>query len=230
MTVIPPHTRPPLNDVEFPAVEVTYPDSDGAPMAETDIHVTLIAMLLLMLRTFFRTRPDVYVAGNMFVYYQDGNPRRVVSPDLFIVYGVPTHYRRSWFTWKEGKGLDVVFEFTSESTAEADQFTKKGLYEWLGVKEYFLFDPLDEYLKPRLQGFRLVDGVYQPIPLVGGQLQSEVLGLTLNAEKEMLTLTVAQTGERLLPPGEEAVARRKAEAEVERLRAELERLKATKKD
>jgi Uma2 family endonuclease len=212
--------------------EIEYPASDGEPMAETGFHVTLIAFVLSMLRAFFRQRADVYVGSNMFVYYEEGNNNRKFAPDVFVAFGVSNQERRSWFTWKEGKGPDVIFEFTSKSTQEEDQFTKKGLYEWLGVKEYFLFDPLDEYLKPRLQGFRLAGGVYQPISLVNGQLQSELLGLTLGADGNMLTLSNTKTGERLLPPPElldafhaEAEARRQAEAEVERLRAELEKLK-----
>ena len=221
------------------ADEIEYPASDGEPMAETGFHVTLIAFVLSMLRAFFRQQADVYVGSNMFVYYEEGDNNRKFAPDVFAAFGVPGHERRSWFTWKEGKGPDVIFEFTSKGTQEEDQFTKKGLYEWLGVKEYFLFDPLDEYLKPRLQGFRLVDGVYHPLSLVNGQLQSELLGLTLGADGNMLTLTNTKTGERLLPPPElleayqaevearraETEARRKAEAEVERLRAELEKLR-----
>ena len=228
------------------ADEVEYPASDGEPMAETGFHVTLIAFVLSMLRAFFRQQADVYVGSNMFVYYEEGNNNRKFAPDVFVTFGVPGFERRSWFMWKEGKGPDVIFEFTSKGTQEEDQFTKKGLYEWLGVKEYFLFDPLDEYLKPRLQGFRLVGGVYQPISAVNGQLQSELLGLTLGAEGNMLTLGNTKTGERLLPPpelldayrtestarrvaearvAEESTARRAAEAEVERLRAELEKLR-----
>jgi Uma2 family endonuclease len=219
--------------------EVEYPASDGELMAETGFHVTLIAYILSMLRAFFRERQDVYVGSDMFIYYEEGDPQRRVAPDTFVIFGVPNHERRSWFTWKEGKGPDVVFEFTSKGTQEEDRWRKKGLYEWLGVKEYFLFDPLDEYLSPRLQGFRLIDGAYTPILLVNGQLRSEVLGLTLGGEGHMLTLTGTKTGERLLPPPEllnayrtlearaeeEADARRAAEAEVARLRAELERLK-----
>ena len=208
-------------------------------MAETGFHVTLIVYVLAMLRAFFKDSQDVYAGGNMFVYFEEGDPTRKVSPDVFVAFGVPRHERKSWFTWKEGKGLDVVFEFTSKSTQSEDKGWKKGLYEWLGVKEYFLFDPTAEYLEPQLQGYRLVEGSYQPIPIMEGRLQSETLGLTIGAEGQMVTLVITATGERLLPPEEaltarreaesrmmtEAEARQKAEAEVERLRAELERLK-----
>ena len=89
-----------------------------------------------------------------------------------------------------------------------------------------MFDPLDEYLDPRLQGFRLVNDSYQPIPLVNGALQSEMLGLTLKAEEDMLTLTNTKTGKRLLPPTELSRVYSAAESEIERLKAEITRLKS----
>ena len=60
------------------------------------------------------------------------------------------------------------------------------------------FDPLDEYLKPCLQGFRLIDGEYHALPEVNNSLQSESLGLTLSADGNRLALTETATGKRLL--------------------------------
>ncbi len=229
--------------------EMLYPESDGKPMAETGFHVTLIAYLISMLRAFFQGRKDLYVGGNMFLYYEEGDPHKSLSPDVFIVFDVQAHERRSWFTWKEGKGPDVVFEFTSRSTRAEDQGSKKGLYEWMGIKEYFLFDPLDEYLQPRLQGFRLADGFYQPIPLIEEALESQQLGLTLKADGHLLRLSDTQTHVGLPLPFEmltllkaetearqaeaearqaEAEARQSAEAEVARLREELAKLRGDK--
>ncbi len=113
---------------------------------------------------------------------------------------------------------------------------KKALYEELGVEEYVLFDPLAEYLEPPLQGYRLVAGQYEPLPEHEGQegergLRSNVLDTVLQAKEKELALYDRETGERLLPPQrayerlrEETQARRAAEAEVTRLRAELARL------
>lgn len=210
-----------------------YPESDGEPMAETGFHVTLIAYVLAMLRSFFSHRHDVYVGANMFVYYSEGDPTKKVAPDLFVAFGVPNHERRIWKTWEEGKAPDVIFEFTSKGTWDQDLGSKKGLYAWLGVAEYFLFDPLDEYLQPRLRGFQLQEGDYVPIPVSEtGELASRLLGLILRPAGDELELIVQANGERLLPPLElaetlrqETAARQAAEAEVARLKAELERLK-----
>lgn len=68
----------------------------------------------------------------------------------------------------------------------------------LRVLEYFLFDPLDEYLDPALQGYRLVEGEYRPIEPVDGRLPSEVLGLHLEADRGFVRLFDPETDERLL--------------------------------
>ncbi len=232
--------------MERKAKAIEYPAADGEPMAETGYHVKLIAYLICMLRAFFRNQTDVYAGGNMFMYYEEGDNTKRVAPDVFVAFGVIPNERRSWFVWEEGKAPDVVFEITSRGTRIEDQGIKKGLYESLEVKEYFLFDPLNEYLRPRLQGFRLVNGLYQPLPLVEEQLESEQLDLRLKAAIHMLDLFDRQTGRRLLPPMESAAAleqaetrmqetetrmreeveaRRAAEAEVARLREELARLR-----
>ncbi|GAB4581693.1 MAG: Uma2 family endonuclease [Anaerolineales bacterium] len=214
-----------------------FPESDGEPMAETGIHVTLIAFFLAMLRTFFRRRNDVYVGANMFLYYREDNPNKRLAPDLFVVFGVPNNERRTWRIWEEGKAPDVVFEFTSRSTWDEDLGSKKGLYEWMGVKEYFLYDPLREYLQPALQGFRLTtDGEYLPIPPgKAGELASEQLELVLRMEEGEIRLFDLKTAEPLLPPLElaetlerETSARKSLEAELAQLKEELERLKGKK--
>ena len=206
------------------AVTIYYPESDGKPLAETDTHIKLLIYLHKALADHFRGDPNIYVAGNLFVYYQEGDPSQVVVPDLFVVRGVPKRDRRIYQVWKEEKAPDVVFELTSRGTRQKDLGSKKGVYEVLGVEEYFLFDPFGEYLTPRLVGFRLARWGYRQIedeePLV-----SRVLGLELRVEGEMLRLVDPATGEKLLTPLEAQEARRQAETEVERLRAELTRLR-----
>ena len=212
---------------------IEYPERDGQPLGETGFHVTLIAYCLSMLRSFFRGRTDVYVGSNMFVYYHEGEPRKSVAPDLFIAFGVSGHERRVWKVWEEGKGPDVVFEFSSRETWDEDLGSKKGLYEWMGVQEYFLFDLLEEYLEPRLQGFRLEGGAYRPLlPTGPEELVSESLGLVLRAKEDELQMFRSDTGERLLPPLELAEGLEAAEShlqaaqtEIARLQAEIDRLK-----
>lgn len=122
-----------------------------------------------------------------------------------------------------------MIEITSKKTRLEDLNRKKSLYERLGVEEYFLFDPRAEYLDPPLQGFRLVSGRYGPVALEpDGSLVSRVLGLVFRREGERLRMSDARTRKILLRREEiEREAKEKVaglEAEVARLRSELERL------
>jgi Uma2 family endonuclease len=220
-----------------------YIESDGKPMGETQAHIENMLYLLEPLREWFASDPMVYIGANMFVHYERGNRNRHVSPDVFVVKGVPKDVRpkrRNYRVWEEGRAPDFIVEFTSESTREEDQTTKRAIYQdLLRVSEYFLFDPFEEYLHPPLQGYRLTKGAYRPIRPLKGRLPSKVLGLHLEADGELLRLYDPAAGRRLPIPPEveearklaeaeratEATARQRAEAEVERLRRELEELR-----
>jgi hypothetical protein len=157
------------------------------------------------------------------MYYVEGNPRKHVSPDVFVVFGIPKlPERRLYLVWKEGKGPDVAFEISSKSTRKEDTDFKKGLYQdVLKVKEYFLFDPYAEYLDPPLQGHRLRRGRYQDIQPVDGRLPSQLLRLHLERSDSQLRLYDPAT--RLwLPTPEE----RGMQADVERRRADHEQRRA----
>ena len=124
---------------------------------------------------------------------------------MFVVRGVPKVVRprrRNYLLWEEGQAPQFVVEFSSETTREVDQTTKRTIYQdVLRVSEYFLFDPFEEYLHPRLQGYRLAKGVYRPIRPVKGRLPSKVLGLHLEADGELLRLYDPATRRRLpIPP------------------------------
>jgi Uma2 family endonuclease len=200
-----------------------YPTSDGRPMAETDLHRDLMAALIGTLKDWFADEPDVYVSGNLLVYYQRNNKRVHVSPDVFVVRGVENRTRDNYLLWEEGKGLDVVIELTSKTTMIEDIEQKYNLYvSKLGVKEYFLFDPEEEYLKPSFQGYRRVKSRFQPIKPVAGRLPSKVLGLHLERDATQLRLWDPETGERVPTPDERA---ERAEAEAARLRQELDDLR-----
>ena len=120
--------------------------------------------------------------------------------------------RRSYRVWEEDKAPDVVIELTSETTREVDQQTKRAIYQdILHVSEYFLFDPFEEYLQPRLQGYRLAKGVYRPIRPVKGRLPSKVLDLHLEADGELLRLYDPAARRRLPIPPEVVEAQKRSE-------------------
>lgn len=220
------------------SAELEYPESDGKPMGETQVHIQAMLYLFAALQYYFRQATQTYVSANMLMYYEEGDITQFVVPDVFIVKGVSNHVRRTYKIWEEKAVPTVIFEITSKGTRIQDLANKRGLYELLGVREYFLFDPLDEYLKPRLQGFTLVGGGFQAIePRADGTMFSRELGLSFVPEDKLLRLQDPETGE-LLPTFNEAVEQAeaeaeradRAEAELAKLRAEMERLRKERKD
>jgi len=207
--------------------QVDYPTSDGKPMAETEIHRDLMLDLIKTLDAHFAADPMVCVSGNLMMFYEEGNKRKHISPDVFVVRGIPKKLREYYLTWLEGKGPDLAIELTSKSTRSEDVKKKKFLYrDVLKIPEYFLFDPLQDYLKPPIQGLRLVDGEYEPIDPINGRLPSEVLGLHLERSGSQLRLYDPQTGQWLPTSAERIEAERQRADQIEqenaRLRRELE--------
>jgi Uma2 family endonuclease len=210
-----------------------YPDSDGEPMGETEYHVLAATHLFYALKRWYRQRKqsDVYVAGNMLLYYEEGNPLAFRGPDVMVCKGVVgNHSRRSFRTWEEGVVPAVVFEVVSKKTLKEDQLEKPPLYASLGVKELFLFDPEGGYLRPRLQGFKLARRRYVPLATDGGGcLFSTELGMSLKIEGHLLRLTDRASGERLPTDEELAEQAEQAKRRAAELEAELARLRASRR-
>jgi len=197
-------------------------------MAESDLHRERMFGLIHALQRFFAGQ-QVYVSGNLLIYYEEGNPRKSVAPDCFVVWGVESHFRRVYKLWEEGQRPQVVFEVSSKSTQREDLSTKMRLYAGLGIEEYYIYDPTAEYLDPPLAAFRLVGGGYVPMEPVNGGVRlgelafvpgageppefvSSLLGLRIALDEEnWLRFYRLDTGEQLLTDEE---ARLQAEAQV----------------
>ncbi len=175
--------------------DVIYPESDGEPLGETETHRDWIYRLLDILKTRYENQ-RVCVSGNMFLYFVEGNPRRNICPDVFVVKDCEPRVRETYRLWEEPRAPHVVMELTSNSTRQRDQVFKPNIYAELGVEEYFLYDPLAEYLTPSLQGFRLSGDAYIPIePDADGSLHCEELELRFRLAGTNLKLFDAVTGE-----------------------------------
>jgi Uma2 family endonuclease len=204
---------------------IVYPESDGEPLAETEVHILAIVEFIATLRFHFRSRRDVYVIGNMFLYYEEGNPKARKAPDLMVVKGVDTSQpRRIFKVWEEKAVPCVIVEFTSKDTCDEDLGPKMNVYARLGVREYFLFDPLHEYLDQPFEGYRLRGRKYvrmESASAVG--LVSEELGLRLVPEEGLLRLYDLKKGERILAPQEWYDVARKAEEQARKEMARAEK-------
>jgi Uma2 family endonuclease len=185
-------------DIKLLPIEI---ESDE-PELESDLHREQINLLVRLLKYYWRDRQDVYVTGNLTVYY---NPDKLTNrdfrgPDVFVVMDVEKRDRKSWVLWNEGnKYPNLVIELLSDSTAKVDRSTQKLLYQDLWrLPNYFWFDP--DSLE--FAGFKLVDGKYEAIaPNESGYLWSDQLELYLGIYEKQLRWFTAD-GE-LIPTAEE---------------------------
>jgi Uma2 family endonuclease len=222
--------------------ELVY--SDGEPL-ETNWHRIQMNLLIELIRQAMaeRGRSDFFAGGDMFVYYSREQARDVASgrpyfrgPDVFYVSGVePRRERKAWVSWEEsGRLPDVIVELLSPSTARIDRTVKKDLYARdFRTPEYFLYEP-DTH---RLEGFRLMGDLYQPIlPDQHDRLWSQQLGLALGLwegeeiGEESTWVRLFDTN-RLIPTADERADAERQRADAERRRAdaaeaELKRLRA----
>jgi Uma2 family endonuclease len=182
--------------------------------------------IIEILQFFFRGM-QVYVSGNLLVYYLRGDPKKRVAPDVFVVKECEQKLRRVFKIWEEGKRPCLALEVTSKKTRRQDLGPKKELYAQLGIAEYLLYDPLGEWLEPALQGFRLADGIYEPWqPDETGGFVSEQLGITFRLDGTELMLFITATGERLRRDTERAEEAESRQNDVAWLEQQLARLRA----
>ncbi|MBF2086148.1 Uma2 family endonuclease [Thermoleptolyngbya sp. C42_A2020_037] len=208
--------------------EIFYPSSDGEPVAETYVHLYAMLVTLEVLRQYLEGQ-QATVLANQFMYYAQGYPKLRVAPDVMVIFGVAPGGRDNYKIWEEGQVPSVIFEMTSKGTQAQDQVFKRTLYEQLGVREYWLFDPRGEWIDGQLQGYRLHNDTYEPIT----DGRSDPLKLRLEIDGQLIAFYREDTGEKLLIPGElaqalrtEAQARQDAEARAQELEAEVESLRS----
>ncbi len=188
-------------------------------MAETDKHAKLLIYLKQSLEIFFAQRPDVYVTGNIMFYYVEGDPTEVISPDVMVCFGIPKGDRTSYKTWEESDVVpSVIIEIASKGTWKKDRVEKLDLYQMLGVKEYYIFNPQYPKNLPAFMAFRLEKGILESVAIEEGRIKSDILGLELVDTGDTLHLLNPVTGEFL--KGFEELS-----AENNELKIEIEKLK-----
>ena len=174
---------------------------------------------------------DAHFAGRAAVHadlpmaYAEGDRSAVLCPDVMVSLGARELELGNWKLWQRPTP-DFVLEVLSSKTWRDDVGAKKDAYEFLGVRECWLFDVHGKWLDERLQGYRLRRGAYARIkPDAKGRLLSEALGLELRAEGKLVRF-VAEQGERLRTHAEERAARGAAERQMEEQDARIAELEA----
>lgn len=121
---------------------IHYPDSDGLPMSDNTLQFKWIVLIKEGLETLFRHDPNVFVAGDLLWYPEEGQPKVRQAPDAMVAIGRPKGYRGSYKQWAEGGvAPQVVFEVLSPGNRFKDMLRKFQFYDRYGVEEYYIYDP-----------------------------------------------------------------------------------------
>lgn len=119
------------------ATDVTYPESDGKPMADNTLQWDWVVRIVSELREQFAGL-QVFVAGDLFWYPVRGNNRIVAAPDALVAFGRSPGYRGSYRQWEEEDvAPQVAFEVLSPGNTEKEMQGKFVFYEKYGVEECY---------------------------------------------------------------------------------------------
>lgn len=175
---------------------VHYPDSDGHFLPENPLQARAVMNVRSALQHHFDKVDNVVLEGNMFVYYEEGNPSASIAPDVYVVLDHDLGDRSVYKLWEEGKPPDFALEVISPSSAIRNAVEKRELYARLGIGEYFLFQPDPRKRGRRLVGYRLWNQSYKVLPAEpDGAVRSVALGVSLRVEGENLRLRSLASGQ-----------------------------------
>jgi Uma2 family endonuclease len=204
---------------------ITYPESDGQPMADNTLQFRWIVTIQGGIDAWFRNHPEVFVAGNLWWYPVEGQPRVNAAPDIMVAFGRPKGDRGSYVQGEEG-GIapQVVFEILSPNNTIAEMTRKFRFYERYGVEEYYLYNPDTGELsgwqrqRERLEDIESMDRWLSP-------------RLGVRFERDGDTLVLYQPdGERFATYVELSAQREQARQDAEQARQRAERLAARLRD
>jgi len=144
-------------------VEIQYPESDGKPIGESDLHRDWMFRIIEIL---------------------------LLAPDVFSVKDCSPSQRRVYKLWDEKRIPNVVFEVTSKSTKREDAKTKPkpNKFATIGIEEYFYYDPQGEYVSPPLQGDVETGKVQLPRTEASDLREQAAEVVAANARQQLLEL------------------------------------------
>lgn len=227
-----------LEQVAMPLTPERFLHSEfGDQMSQGTRHSRTARKIAELLEHHFWSEPDVLVTFDLTHYLGSELPHP--SPDVSVIRGVPDPEtdRESFDLEKERNRPCLIVEVVSPLSSrirQTDLVSKVEIYALAGIPEYVIVDSTRRDRRFRLLGYRLDrSGRYQAIePDDQGRILSETTGLwfQISPDGKQVLLSKYPTGEPLLAAEEraraEAEARRVAEEEAARTRAELVRLQA----
>jgi Uma2 family endonuclease len=199
---------------------ITYPESDGKPMADNTLQFRWIVTIQGGIDAWFRDHPDVFVAGDLLWYPVEGQPRVNAAPDIMVAFGRPKGDRGSYLQWEEG-GIapQVVFEILSPNNTIAEMMRKFRFYERHGVEEYYLYNPDTG----ELSGWQRQGEILEDIASMDGWTSPR---LGVRFERDGNTLVLYQPdGERFATYVELIAQREQARQDAEQARQDAEQVR-----
>ncbi|MEM7538775.1 MAG: Uma2 family endonuclease [Chloroflexota bacterium] len=206
----------PLNTAKNGSKEaIFYPESDGMPMAEHMDQYDYLTLFKGSMEIQYEDDSNVLIAGDVFWYPVEGNPKIKYAPDVMVIFGRPKYNRGSYLQWKEENiPPHIVFEIWSPGNSKVDKDKKFAFYQRYGVEEYYTYDPH----KGELEGWLRAGQQLKKISKMNGW-RSPRLGITFSLHEKELAIYDSQ-GNRYLSHEDEGVRRRRTEAERDEAIAE----------
>lgn len=193
---------------------ITYPDSDGQPVADNTKQLRCITTIQGGLDALFKNNTDVFVAGDLLWYPVEGDNKTRLAPDILVVFGRPKGDRGSYQQWREDNiPPHVVFEVLSPGNRVGEMLKKLRFYEDYGVEEYYMCVPDHVDLTGWLRGNKLND-----IVSIAGWV-SPLLGIRFELGSELEIYR--PDGQKFLTYVELERERELAQSKVERLAERL---------
>lgn len=224
---------------------IEFPSEESVP--ETKRHLEVRTTLYLLLK---EALPGVAIGSEQFVYYDAGDPKKCLSPDVLVKRDAREEPFDIWKIWERG-APDLAVEIVSPSDQrDAAWSTKLARYQASGITEVVRFDPDDEEqplrVWDRVDGellerapdsselracvvlgawWVIVDSPYGPALRLARDREGRELYPTPSEKHEREEEARKRVERHLL---EEREAREAVQAENERLRAELAKVRGVR--
>jgi len=145
--------------------KIIYPDRDGKRMSDDTRQFEWIVKIKENLERVFHDNPDVFIAGDLLWYPEEGNNKIRTAPDTMVVFGRPKGRRGSYRLWEENHiPPQVVFEILSHKNRHVELEKKFQFYQKYGVEEYYIYDSN----RVRLSGWMRTEKILIPIANMNG--------------------------------------------------------------
>jgi Putative restriction endonuclease len=205
---------------------IVFPEEEEMP--EGMAHLVVRTFLFQLLR--FMLGAPHSVGSDQFVYWNARDPRRCLSPDVFVRMGTPQTSFGSWKTWERGGPPELAVEVISPNEGDGIAWDEKlRRYHELGVRELVRFDPEAAEGKRLRAWDRLQEDLVER-EVTGDTTPCLTLGLVWRVcpvDDQAIGLRLADGATLIQTRVEaEASARASAEARVRELEEEIRRLEA----